>query len=99
MTYRQLLEWFFKFHDPSQLNRQGPDVGDNYRSAIFAADDKQLQEAKAFVEEQQNAVRFKDRKIVTQIEAASRAGQFYKAEEYHQDYHKKHGGSCPLPTK
>jgi peptide methionine sulfoxide reductase msrA/msrB len=99
VTYRQLLEWFFKFHDPTQLNRQGPDVGDNYRSAIFAADDKQFREAKGFVAEQQKAQRFKDRKIVTQIEPVSKAGQFYTAEDYHQDYHKKHGGSCPLPTR
>ena len=96
-TYAQLLEWFFKFHDPTQLNRQGPDVGDQYRSAIFAADQRQLEQAKAFIEAQAKAVRFKDRKIVTQVELAEKAGAFYEAEAYHQDYHQKHGGSCPLP--
>jgi peptide methionine sulfoxide reductase msrA/msrB len=99
VSYRQLLEWFFKFHDPTQLNRQGPDVGDSYRSAIYAADDKQLQDARAFIEEQGKADRFIGRKIVTQLAPVSKAGKFYDAEDYHQDYHKKHGGSCPLPTK
>ncbi len=94
VTYRQLLEWFFKFHDPTQVNRQGPDVGDNYRSEIFAANDEQLKEAKAFIAEQQNSPRFRDRKIATRVE---KAPTFYEAEGYHQDYHAKHGGSCPLP--
>jgi methionine-S-sulfoxide reductase len=96
-AYAQLLEWFFKFHDPTQLNRQGPDVGDQYRSAIFAADQKQLEQAKAFIEAQAKGVRYKDRKIVTQVELTEKAGVFYEAEAYHQDYHQKHGGSCPLP--
>ncbi len=94
ITYRQLLEWFFKFHDPTQLNRQGPDVGEQYRSAIFAADDKQLEEVKAFIEEQAKQDRFRGKKIATTVQTA---GPFYEAEPYHQDYHLKHGGSCPLP--
>ena len=94
VTYAQLLAWFFKFHDPTQVNRQGPDVGDNYRSAIFAANEGQLKEAKAFVAEQQKSDRFKDRKIATQVVSGA---TFYEAEEYHQDYHARHGGSCPLP--
>jgi len=96
VSYRELLAWFFKFHDPTQLNRQGPDYGEQYRSAIFAADDKQLEQARAFVAEQQATERFKSRKIVTQVQ---KADPFYLAEEYHQDYHAKHGGSCPLPTE
>lgn len=99
VTYRQLLEWFFKFHDPTQLNRQGPDVGTNYRSAIFTVNDEQDRAARAFIEEQQKSGRFKQRRIVTQVETVKQAGQFYKAEEYHQDYHAKHGGSCPLPEE
>jgi peptide methionine sulfoxide reductase msrA/msrB len=95
VTYRQLLEWFFRFHDPTTPNRQGPDVGEQYRSAIFAANDVQLKDAKAFVEEQSKADRFRGRKIVTQVQPA---GPFYMAEEYHQNYHAKHGGSCPLPA-
>jgi methionine-S-sulfoxide reductase len=99
VTYQQLLGRFFKFHDPTQMNRQGPDIGDNYRSAIFAANDDQAKEAKAYIAEQQKSDRFKGRTIVTQVVDPDKAGPFYKAEEYHQDYHKKHGGSCPLPPE
>ena len=94
VTYRQLLEWFFKFHDPTQLNRQGPDVGTQYRSAVFAANDEQLKEAKEYFGELQRTDRFRGRNIVTQVDPG---GTFYEAEEYHQDYHAKHGGSCALP--
>jgi peptide methionine sulfoxide reductase msrA/msrB len=93
VSYRDLLEYFFKFHNPTQLNRQGPDVGAQYRSAIFAADDEQFRQAAAFVEEQQADDRFKGKKVVTQVE---RAKEFYEAEEYHQNYHLKHGGSCEI---
>ncbi len=98
-TYAELLKWFFKFHDPTTLNRQGPDVGDQYRSAIFADSDAQLATAKSFIEEQQKSERFKSRKIVTQVTKVADAGPFYPAEDYHQDYHAKHGGSCPLPPE
>ena len=94
VNYRQLLEWFFKFHDPTQLDRQGPDIGSQYRSAIFAADNGQLEQAKAYVEALQKSERFRGREIVTQVKLAE---SFYEAEDYHQDYHAKHGGSCPLP--
>jgi peptide methionine sulfoxide reductase msrA/msrB len=94
VTYRDLLERFFSFHDPTQLNRQGPDVGTQYRSAVFAATADQLAEARAYVDELQKSGSFRGRKIATQVEEA---GRFYEAEEYHQDYHAKHGGSCPLP--
>ena len=94
VTYRQLLVWFFKIHDPTQVNRQGPDVGDNYRSAIFTTSDEQMREAKAFVAEQQKSSRFQNRKIATQVETA---GPFYEAEAYHQDYHARNGGSCAIP--
>ncbi|MFA6046034.1 MAG: bifunctional methionine sulfoxide reductase B/A protein [Phycisphaerales bacterium] len=99
VSYKELLAWFFKLHDPSQLNRQGPDYGTQYRSAIFAATPEELAEAKAFIAEQQGTKRFEGRKIVTQVESVEQAGQFYAAEEYHQDYHLKHGGSCPMPEK
>ncbi|MCA9282603.1 MAG: bifunctional methionine sulfoxide reductase B/A protein [Phycisphaerales bacterium] len=95
VSYRSLLEVFFKIHDPTTLNRQGPDIGDQYRSAIFTTSDEQLAQAKAYIAEAQNSDRFKSRKIVTQIEPAPK---FYEAEEYHQDYHLKHGGSCQIPT-
>lgn len=99
VSYAELLKWFFKIHDPTQLNRQGPDVGDQYRSAIFASDDAQLAAARKFITEQQATDRFKSRKIVTQVKLVSEAGPFYPAEDYHQDYHAKHGGSCPLPDE
>jgi peptide methionine sulfoxide reductase msrA/msrB len=95
VSYEKLLEWFFKFHDATQLNRQGPDVGSQYRSAIFARTDDQLKAARAYVEKLQESERFRGRKIVTQIE---KAGPFFEAEAYHQDYHAKHGGSCALPA-
>jgi len=97
VSYNELLAWFFKIHNPTQLNRQGPDVGDQYRSAIFAADDKQAAAAREFIAQQQKDGRWKDKKIVTQVQLVSEAGPFYVAEDYHQDYHLKHGGSCPLP--
>jgi peptide methionine sulfoxide reductase msrA/msrB len=99
ITYRQLLEKFFRYHDPTQLNRQGPDVGDQYRSAIFAADQAQLDEARAFVKEQNANPRFKGRQVVTQVVLASSTNGFHDAEEYHQDYHLKNGGHCALPPE
>lgn len=102
ITYRQLLEKFFRFHDPTQLNRQGPDIGTQYRSAIFAADEAQLAEARAFIDEQQKNPRFKGRRVVTEVALAEKEGSaaaFHAAEEYHQDYHLKHGGHCPLPPE
>lgn len=98
-SYGDLLAWFFKFHDPTQLNRQGPDYGDQYRSAIFTTSKEQTEQAAKFIEEQGKTERFKGRKIVTQLLEAEKAGKFYKAEEYHQDYHLKHGGSCPMPER
>ncbi|MCP4594396.1 MAG: bifunctional methionine sulfoxide reductase B/A protein [bacterium] len=95
VTYLRLLEWFFKFHDPTQRNRQGPDLGTQYRSAIFATDSKQLTEAKKFVMAQQDTTRFRDREIATVVEPA---GIFYEAEDNHQDYHAKHGGSCAISS-
>lgn len=93
VNYQQLLDWFFKFHDPTQRDRQGPDVGTQYRSAIFAANEKQLAEARAFIIEQQKGESFHGRSIATTVETA---GPFFEAEEYHQDYHAKHGGSCSI---
>ena len=94
VRYQELVEWFFKFHDPTQLNRQGPDVGTQYRSAIFVADEHQGEEARRFIKQISKSERFLGLDIVTTVE---RAGPFYEAEEYHQDYHAKHGGSCRLP--
>lgn len=97
ITYRQLLERFFKYHNPTTMNRQGPDVGSQYRSAIFTADDAQQKEAIAYIAELQQSDKFKGRKIVTEVVPVAKAGKFHPAEDYHQDYHAKHGGSCALP--
>jgi peptide methionine sulfoxide reductase msrA/msrB len=99
ITYAQLLEKFFKFHDGTQLNRQGPDVGDQYRSAIFCTDDAQLAAAKEYIATLSKADKYKTRPIVTQVETVAKAGKFYMAEEYHQDYHAKNGGHCALPPE
>lgn len=101
VTYKELLAKFFKFHDPTQLNKQGPDHGTQYRSAIFATDEKELSEAKEFIAEQSKKAKYQTRKIVTTVELAKHpgeAGGFWEAEDYHQDYHTKNGGHCALPN-
>jgi peptide methionine sulfoxide reductase msrA/msrB len=91
ITYRRLLEAFFKMHDPTQLNRQGPDVGDQYRSGIWFTSDDQKKEAEAFIKQLQESGRFGRKKIVTQVEPAK---TFFAAEDYHQDYIDKTGRAC-----
>lgn len=83
ITYEKLLEIFFKTHDPTQLNRQGNDVGTQYRSVIFYHDDKQKQAALKIKNELEQA-NIWDNPIVTQIEEFK---TFYKAEDYHNDYY------------
>ena len=92
VSYETLLKHFFRLHDPTQLNRQGPDVGDQYRSAIFYHGDEQKKLAeKAKSEVQTN---FKE-SIATHIEPAT---DFYEAEDYHQKYTEKTGrGMCHIP--
>ncbi|MBL8765130.1 MAG: bifunctional methionine sulfoxide reductase B/A protein [Phycisphaerae bacterium] len=97
LSYTDLLAKFFKFHDATQLNRQGPDVGDQYRSAIFADNETQLRLANSYIASLAAAPRYKGRAIVTQVRSVADAGKFYPAEDYHQDYHAKHGGHCALP--
>ena len=90
-AYEDLLEVFWKCHDPTTLNRQGPDVGAQYRSAVFFHTPEQ--EAVALESKEKVQGRFK-RPIVTEITPAS---TFYRAEEYHQQYFEKHGqSSCRL---
>lgn len=86
--YRALLDRFYSIHDPTTRNRQGPDVGAQYRSAIFYHTPEQESEARAFVAELERSRTFR-RPIVTEIVSA---GTFYRAEEYHQQYVRKHGG-------
>ena len=87
VRYEDLLEVFWATHDPTTLNRQGPDRGSQYRSAIFFHDAAQETAANASKELQEKSGRF-PRPIVTEIVAA---GTFYPAEEYHQKYFEKHG--------
>lgn len=87
VNYYDLLQIFFELHDPTQLNRQGADVGDQYRSAVFAFSDTQVQLAKRKIEEL-DAKRVLPRSIVTEVTPAT---TFWKAEEYHQQYIEKGG--------
>jgi peptide-methionine (S)-S-oxide reductase len=87
VTYDKLLDVFWENHDPTTLNRQGPDVGEQYRSAIFTLAPEQEAAARASKERLEKSGRYK-RPIVTEITPASK---FYRAEEYHQRYLEKHG--------
>ena len=90
VAYRQLLEVFFLIHDPTTLNRQGADVGTQYRSAIFTHSPEQAAVAKTVIAEQE-AAKLWPGKFVTEVTPASR---FYEAEDYHQEYY-AHNGSQP----
>jgi methionine-S-sulfoxide reductase len=96
VSYEQLLDYFWRLHDPTQLNRQGPDVGTQYRSAVFYHNEEQKKTA------EQSKARFDSsgvfsKKAVTEIKPA---GAFYDAEEYHQDYiNKNPGRSCHVLRK
>ena len=88
-SYENLLMIFWDNHDPTTLNRQGPDIGEQYRSVVFFHTPEQEAAAKAMKEKLQDASLNKfNKKIVTQIIPAS---QFYKAEDYHQQYLQKRG--------
>jgi len=92
ISYQELLAWFFRMHDPTTANRQGNDVGTQYRSAIFFHSDEQKKVAEEVIEKV-NASGKWERPVATKLE---RAAEFYKAEEYHQDYLQKNPGgySC-----
>lgn len=87
-SYKQLLNFFFQIHNPTTLNRQGNDIGDSYRSAIFYANETEKKEAEDFIKIVNDSKRWKD-PVVTTLEPL---GIFYKAEEYHQDYLVKNPG-------
>ncbi len=89
VTFEQLLDIFWGMHDPTQKNRQGLDVGTQYRSAIFTHSPKQEEIAKR----EKEALIKSGKRIATEIVPA---GPFYRAEEHHQRYHEKHGGSCEV---
>jgi peptide-methionine (S)-S-oxide reductase len=87
ISYEELLDVFWRKHDPTQLNRQGYDIGDNYRTVVFVHDEEQRAAAERSKEKEQSAY---DKPIVTQIEPAQ---TFYEAEDYHQQYLEKRGRS------
>lgn len=91
VSYQKLLEVFFENHDPTQLNKQGLDVGDNYRSVIFYHNNEQKKLAGEYIANLNNSKKYKH-PIVTQVVPAS---TFWHAEEYHQQYlHKRNLGVC-----
>jgi peptide-methionine (S)-S-oxide reductase len=92
VSYEDLVSKFFELHDPTQLNRQGPDVGYQYRSVIFAHSDEQAETARRVIERIQPRFRAP---IVTAVEPAK---PFWRAEEYHQCYLEKRQGSGLLGT-
>lgn len=90
ISYRELLKIFWECHDPTQLNRQGPDIGDQYRSAIFYHSAEQKLLAEEARDQLDNSGRLR-RRIVTEIVPAV---TFWEAEAYHQKYHARNGGGC-----
>jgi peptide-methionine (S)-S-oxide reductase len=93
VSYEELLKVFWENHDPTTLNRQGPDVGTQYRSAIFYHDEDQRAAAMESKEKLESSGRYRN-PIVTEIVPAS---QFYRAEEYHQQYLEKRGlATCKI---
>ena len=93
VSYDKLLDVFWENHDPTTLNRQGPDVGEQYRSAVFFHDAGQEEAARASREKLEKSGRYR-RPVVTEITPAS---QFWRAEDYHQQYLEKRGlASCKI---
>jgi peptide-methionine (S)-S-oxide reductase len=93
VSYEELLKVFWENHDPTTRNRQGPDIGSQYRSAIYYHTPEQKAAAEAFKDQLQKSGKYR-RPIVTEI---TPAGPFYRAEEYHQRYLEKRGlGECHL---
>jgi peptide-methionine (S)-S-oxide reductase len=85
ISYREILSLFFAFHDPTTLNRQGPDSGTQYRSAIFVHSAAQREAAERIIGEHEREATFPS-PIVTEVSAAS---TFFPAEEYHQNYYRR----------
>ncbi len=94
ISYEKLLEMFFAMHDPTTLNRQGPDWGTQYRSAIFYHSPQQQAQAIKMIEQLTAEGKYKPKRIVTKVEPAQ---SFWRAEEYHQRYLEKRGmTSCHI---
>jgi peptide-methionine (S)-S-oxide reductase len=90
ISYEKLLSVFWECHDPTQLNRQGPDIGDQYRSAVFTNSAEQQRIAEESLEKLDHSGRLRH-KIVTEILPTP---VFWEAEDYHQKYHARNGGGC-----
>jgi peptide-methionine (S)-S-oxide reductase len=94
VTYERLLDAFFSHHDPTTLNRQGPDWGTQYRSVVFFHSPEQEAQARGKIEQLTAEGRFKPKRIVTQVVPAE---TFWRAEDYHQRYLEKRGlASCHI---
>jgi peptide-methionine (S)-S-oxide reductase len=93
ISYEELLAEFWSIHDPTQVNRQGPDIGTNYRSAIFYHTEAQKAAAEKSGDELARSGKYGKRPIATEIAPAT---TFWRAEEYHQRYFEKHGFTCPV---
>ncbi len=93
-TYEDIAKLFFEIHDPTQINRQGPDIGEQYRSEIFYLNNEQKKIAEKLIQE----LKAKGYRVTTKL---TKAGSFWKAEDYHQDYYLKTGGTpyCHRYTK
>jgi peptide methionine sulfoxide reductase msrA/msrB len=94
VSYEELAKLFFETHDPTQLNRQGPDIGEQYRSEIFYLNDKQKQTTLKLID----ILKSKDYRVVTRVTEAS---IFWKTDDYHQSYYSKKNGTpyCHIYTK
>lgn len=94
VSYAELAKLFFETHDPTQVNRQGPDIGEQYRSEIFYLDDEQKESAQKLIEVLKN----KGLNVATRL---TKASEYYTAEDYHQDYYEKKGGTpyCHIYTR
>lgn len=94
ISYEELVKLFFETHDPTQVNRQGPDIGEQYRSEIFYLDDQQKETAQKLID----LLKAKGYKVATQL---TKASAFWNAEDYHQDYYMKKKGTpyCHVYTK
>jgi len=90
VDYESLLAAFFAMHDPTTLNRQGPDIGSQYRSAIFTHDERQADQARTMIEQLTKSGRYRT-PIVTQVVPVT---TFWEAEAYHQRYLERRGGGC-----
>ena len=94
ISFEKLARLFFEIHDPTQINRQGPDIGEQYRSAVFYTIDEQKKVTEKLIKILEN----KGSRVVTEVHSA---GKFWEAEGYHQDYYDKQGKQpyCHIYTK